>query len=284
MRWFGRSRDVERDHSGWIGDAAWHALVARHAYLDRLDDDERRDLRALCGAFVAGKAFSGAGGLAVSSDMIGTIAVQACLPILRLGLAAYPSFEEIVVYPDDFIVEREIVDGDGVVHAWREPVAGESWEHGPVVLAWSAADRADAAGRPSPFAFNVVIHEFAHKLDMTNGAVDGTPAFSRTLHSGMGADRAARWAAVLADSFDDFCARVEAVERSIPRHVDPDSARADRYFAALPVDAYAATDEGEFFSVTSEAFFVTPAPLRAAYPDWYAALAGYYLQDPLASR
>ncbi len=206
--------------------------------------------------------------------------MQACLPVLELGLDAYPAFDEIVVHPGDFVIEREVVDDDGVVHAWSEAAAGESWRDGPVVLSWDAA-RTASAKRPMPSAFNVVIHEFVHKLDMTNGSVDGMPAFSRRLHAGLSP---ARWRTVLDAAFDDFNARLDAVERAIPRHVDPDSARADRYYAALPLDAYAATDEGEFFSVSGEAFFVAPEPLAAAYPDWYALLRTYYRQDPLAAR
>ena len=275
---FRRHDEPEVDRSDWIDDGRWSSLVAAHPYLAGLGPDAGRRLRSLCGAFVATKAVNGAGGLVVSDAMIEHIVVQACLPILELGVAAYPSFEEIIVYPGDFVVDREIVDEDGVVHAWSETVAGEAWDDGPVVLAWDAADRGAKGNRPSPFAFDVVIHEFAHKLDMTNGAVDGTPAFSRTLHRDI--DRR-RWADVLDAALDDFGVRVETAERSIPRHIDPESARADRYFASLPLDAYAATDEGEFFSVSSEAFFVDPAPLAAAYPDWYALLVAYYRQDPL---
>ena len=281
MRWpFGRAGGTEVDRSDWVDDVGWKALVDSQPFLDRLTDDGRRRLRALCGTFVASKAVSGAGGLVVSHEMVGRIATQACLPILELGPHAYPTFDEIVVYPNDFVVDREVVDADGVVHAWSEPVAGEAWENGPVVLAWDAAVRPGKAGRPSPLAFNVVIHEFAHKLDMTNGAVDGIPAFSRALHPTLDATR---WSDVLHASLDDLEARLDAVERAIPRHIDPESARADRYYAELPVDAYAATDEAEFFSVTSEAFFVTPERLRDAYPDWYALLAAYYRQDPLRS-
>ena len=279
MRWlFGRGDRATVDRSGWIDDAAWAVLVDSQPYLERLDADGRARLRASCGTFLASKAINGAGGLVVDDEIVARIATQACLPILELGPLAYPAFDEIVVYPDDFVVEREVVDADGVVHAWSEAVAGEAWENGPVVLAWDAAARAAKADRPSPFAFNVVIHEFAHKLDMTNGAVDGTPAFVRTLHPTLDVER---WRAVLHASLDDLEARVDAAERAIPRHVDPASARADRYYADLPVDAYAATDEGEFFSVTSEAFFVTPERLRDAYPEWYALLAAYYRQEPL---
>lgn len=277
MGWFGARKAAAVDRLDWIGDAEWSAVVARQPFLARLGADALQRLRALCGGFLATKAVNGAAGLEVTAAMTASIATQACLPILELGLDAYPSFEEIIVYPGDFVVDREIVDADGVVHAWRESIAGEAWEHGPVVLAWDATDRM-AKVRPTPFAFNVVVHEFAHKLDMTNGEVDGTPAFSRKLHAGLDRDA---WTDVLHASFDDFNARLDDVERTIPRHVNPESARADRYFAALPIDAYAATDEGEFFSVSSEAFFVAPEGLKAAYPAWYALLAQYYRQDPL---
>lgn len=292
MRWlFNRSGTPRIEQAQWIADDAWARLLDRHRFLHRLDTVERARLRNLCATFLASKAINGAAGFALTDGMVASIAVQACLPVLELGIEAYPAFVEIIVYPSDFIVDREIVDENGVVHAWTGAIAGESWEGGPIVLAWNAisdecaGERGGSAHRPTPFAFNVVIHEFAHKLDMSNGAVDGMPVFSRALHSTLHSTlREAHWQAVLQASLEDFAARVDAAEASIPSHVDPESARADRYFAALPFDAYAATDEGEFFSVTSEAFFVTPERLVTAYPEWYALLAAYYRQDPLNQR
>ena len=279
MRWLFSRGEAARDTTAWIDDAAWAATLARHAFLERLAADARQRLRALCGAFIASKSINAAAGLTLDETIVAGIAVQACLPVLELGLDAYPRFDEIIVYPSDFVVDREFVDDDGVVHAWTESIAGESWEGGPVVLSWDAAsgERSGKGGRPSPLAFNVVVHEFAHKLDMTNGAVDGMPAFARNAHPTLDADT---WREVLDQTLDDFCTRVDAVEDAIPRHVDPESARADRYYATLPFDAYAATDEGEFFSVTSETFFVQPDRLADAYPRWYALLAAYYRQDP----
>ena len=281
MRWlFNRSAKPELDQARWIADDGWSRLLAGHRFLHRLDAGQSDRLRNLCGNFLASKAVNAAAGLALNDEMVASIAAQACLPVLGLGIDAYPTFDEIIVYPSDFVVDREQVDENGVVHAYTEAISGESWEGGPIVLAWDAAsgERGGNARRPSPFAFNVVIHEFAHKLDMTNGVVDGMPAFSRHLHATL---REQHWRDVLASSLEDFAARVDAAEAAIPRHVDPESARADRYFAELPLDAYAATDEAEFFSVTSEAFFVTPERLIAAYPAWYALLASYYRQDPL---
>lgn len=250
-----------------------------HPFIARRDAATRERLRATSDALLATKAVNGAAGLALDDTIVASIAMQAALPVLELGIDAYPAFDEIIVYPCDFVVDRRIEDEDGVVHEWSEAIAGESWHGGPIVLAWDAASgtRAATTGRPMPHAFNVVVHEFAHKLDMANGAVDGMPAFSSRLHASLD-DR--RWLEVLDASFGDFAARVDAVEASIPRHVDPDSIRGDRYYATLPFDAYAATDEGEFFSVTSEAFFVDDAPLAATYPAWHALLAAYYRQQP----
>ena len=108
------------------------------------------------------------------------IAAQACLPILELGLDWYAGWTGIVVYPGDFRVRRTETDEDGVVHEWDDELAGEAMPGGPVVLSWDAA-----ANDPQ---INVVIHEFAHKLDMLNGAADGVPP----LHPGHGRARPGR--------------------------------------------------------------------------------------------
>jgi Mlc titration factor MtfA (ptsG expression regulator) len=48
----------------------------------------------------------------------------------------------------------------------------------------------------------------------------------------------------------------------------------------LLLDAYAG-DEAEFFAVSSETFFVDPARLQMAFPDWYQQLVAFSRQDPL---
>ncbi|HBO12902.1 MAG TPA: hypothetical protein DD491_08980, partial [Halieaceae bacterium] len=46
------------------------------------------------------------------------------------------------------------------------------------------------------------------------------------------------------------------------------------------IDPYAAESPGEFFAVLSEEFFEAPGRLRAAFPDVYRQLSGFYRQDP----
>jgi Mlc titration factor MtfA (ptsG expression regulator) len=106
--------------------------------------------------------------------------------------------------------------------------------------------------------YNVVIHEFAHKLDMLNGQADGMPA----LHSGIDE---AEWQQTFMTSYDDFCRRVDNDEETI-------------------IDPYASEHPAEFFAVLSESFFELPAVVHREYPELYALLSRYYRQDPLRRK
>jgi hypothetical protein len=201
------------------------------------------------------------------------IAAQACLPVLNLGLGGYRGWTSIVVYPDEFLEPRHITDDAGVVHEYVEPIAGEAWDGGPLLLSWADAQQTTEG-------YNVVIHEFTHKLDMANGEADGLPPFDRRLHAGLDAEH---WRRVLDDAFERMNAELDLIESEMPHDVDPESPAADEYYTRLPLDAYAATDPGEFFAVSSEAFFVAPKRLHDAFPEWYGLLARFFLQDPLAA-
>ena len=86
--------------------------------------------------------------------------------------------------------------------------------------------------------------------DLLDGAADGCPPLSRELHAGL---EARSWMKVLDDTFERFLSELELIESELPEGLDPDSAEADRFYAHLPFDPYAAHDEAEFFAVTSEA-------------------------------
>jgi Mlc titration factor MtfA (ptsG expression regulator) len=236
-----RRRRVLRRHR--IGEALWRDATERLRFIPQTPK-----LRELALLFLAEKEFSGAHGLEVTDPMRVSIAAQACLPVLELGLHWYAGFSGIVVYPGDFRVRRIETDEDGVVHEWDDELAGEAMPGGPVVLSWDAT-----ANDPG---MNVVIHEFAHKLDMLNGEADGLPP----LHAGM--DRAA-WTAAFREAYEGFC---DAVERGKDTWLDP----------------YAAEHPSEFFAVMSEAFFEDPAETRRRYPDVYDQLKLFYRQDPLS--
>ncbi len=234
-----------------IEETQWQDAEYALPFLDRLTPDERQRLRELAGEFIATKQWHGAHGMPLSAAMQLSIALQACLPILNLGLTWYRGWIGIVVYPGDFVIPRQIADADGVVHEYDDPVLGEAWEDGPVLLSWF--DNLDEIGDVS-----IVIHEFAHKLDMSNGAVDGLPA----LHTDMSHTD---WIDAFSSAYADFCRRIDAGE-------------------ATEIDPYAAEHPSEFFAVASEVFFEAPELLIEEYPAVYRQLALFFRQDPLSAN
>ena len=246
----------------------WDELVSHYVFLRALDSTQREALLARTAWILASKTVSAAAGLHMTDRIALAIAAQAALPILNLDPGRYEGWSEIIVYPAGFQIPRKREDEDGVVHEYLEDAAGEAWDGGPVVLSWEdAADDADD--------FNVVIHEFAHKLDLGNGQADGVPPLSHCKPA-----TRKNWVRVLNESFDAFCRRVDAVESQIPPDMDPESEESWTWWSTLPMDPYAATDEAEFFAVSSEVFFVNPTLLANEMPHWYALLADFYQQDP----
>ena len=264
---FGWLRRAARPRTVAIDPALWGRATAPWLFMRGMGPDERERLRTLCEHFVGSKHFSGTHGLEVTDEMQVAIAAQACVLVLELGDAWYEGWSEIIVYPSQFAPEREVVDEAGVVHLTRDAMAGEAWLGGPVVLSYEdVALTGDEQARVA--GYNVVIHEFAHKLDMRHGEPNGFPP----LHAGMSAGA---WKRAFVEAYEDFCAKVDAADR-LP------GARAQAALDALPIDPYAADSPGEFFAVASEAFFETPELLAPAYPAVYGQLRSFYKQDPLA--
>ena len=229
----------------------WQQCVARLPVLSGLASPELVRLRELASLFVRAKSIIGAGGLDVDEDMRVVIAAQACLLILNLGLDYYAGWHEVILYPDTFLVEHREQDAAGVVHESRRALGGEAWGRGPVILSWADAR---PGAYPHGAGSNVILHEFAHKLDMLNGHANGMPP----LHRNMAREE---WTEALAQAYTDFRCAVQQ--------------RRD-----TAIDPYAAESPAEFFAVLSEVFFESPWQLYDRYPAAYRQLALFYRQDP----
>lgn len=246
LAWLKRQR-----HPTPISDELWQESLANLPFIAALDADTKKQLRALTEIFLSDKEFTSAGGLTLTDAMCVSIAAQGCLPILHLGIDCYRDWVGIIVYPDEFVIPRTLEDEYGIVHEYEEVAAGEAWEGGPLLISWHDAQMTSDG-------YNVVIHEFAHKLDMLNGMVDGTPALPPDI------TRKA-WDGTLSAAYEHFCRTVELAA----------STGSD-----MRLDPYGAENPGEFFAVMSETFFSAPHHLREAYPLLYELFAKYYQQDP----
>ena len=228
-------------------------MLRAHPFLAALDDQEGAQLLARSAWLLASKSINGAQGLDVTDAMRLSIAAQASLPILNLTPSLYEGWNEIIVSPP--ASASPLAPGRRRRGArYIEDAAGEAWDGGPVILSWEDAQLSDGS-------FNVVIHEFAHKLDLQAGDADGMPSLAA--HP----DIAPRAWRVLEDSLERFIAALDTVEAAIPPDVDPESEEADAWYGQLPMDPYAATDEAEFFAVSSEHFFVDPGPCATRCPN-----------------
>jgi hypothetical protein len=246
FRKWARRRTLERRA---IPDPLWQSVTGRMPFLSGMSADEAQRLRELATLFLAEKELHGAAGFELTDEMRVAIAAQACLPILNLGLDCYGGWVGVVVYPGEFRVRREEMDESGVMHEWLDELSGEAFPGGPVVLSWEDIDLHDSG-------YNVVIHEFAHKLDALSGDADGMPPAPAGIPE-------SDWRECLKRHYEDFCAWADSHE-------------------TLLFDEYAAEHPAEFFAVMSEAFFTEPQQLNGVYPELYDALQAFYRQDPLA--
>lgn len=229
----------------------WHDATKPLPLVQLLSNKERTRLRLLTSLFLAKKRFNGAHGLIVTNEISLTIATQACLLILHLGIDSYDGWKEIIVYPGPFLVQHKEADDTGVVHNNAHGVSGESWSRGPVILSWQDVEH-DSYQIHS--GHHVVIHEFAHKLDMQTGWANGLPP----LHPDMTIEK---WNQVLTDAW-------EALQDTL-------SQRRHSY-----INAYAAVSPAEFFAVISEYFFTAPTILKHHAPAVFQQLQAYYRQHP----
>jgi Mlc titration factor MtfA (ptsG expression regulator) len=225
------------------------ALIAAWPCLQRLDTTQRSRLRTLTGQILAGFEFHGAGGLEPDRADCLPVAVHAALPVLNRGLDWYRDFRTFILYAEEFEVDIEETDEDGLVHRGRDLRAGEAWELGPVVL--SLADVADSG---QGHGFHVVVHELAHQIDRLSGDIDGAPPLPDGLTP-------ARWKTTMTAAWERLNDDLDAGREPF-------------------LDPYAAESPAEFFAVACEAFFDVPEALRAEEPDLYRLLATLFDQDP----
>ena len=202
--------------------------------------------------FLHEKTFTGVKGFKLDDEKKMIIAIQASLPILHLDMSYYGGWIEIVVYPDTFVIYRNITDNFGLVHDSTIAASGEAWSRGPVILSWTDVISDTFTPRPG---HNVTIHEFSHKLDMLNGRANGMPPLHPNMHRNV-------WTKSLGEAYD-------ILVRKIKNH---------EYTA---INQYASTNPAEFFAVLSETFFTAPEILKQDCPEVYAQLVLFYKQEPL---
>jgi Mlc titration factor MtfA (ptsG expression regulator) len=120
--------------------------------------------------------------------------------------------------------------------------------HGPLLIAWDSAKRSAARANTG---YNVIYHEFAHKIDMADGSADGLPPMAKAQR----------------DRWEEVCRREYEALRDGTN---------DEPF----LNTYGAVNPAEFFAVATEFFFDRPTDMQTRERDLYQVLSEFYNQDP----
>ena len=235
--------------------AEWENILKQNvAHYCLLADDERAHLQELLQVFIAEKYWEGCGDLELIDEIRVTISAQACLLILNLPHNYYENVETILVYPSTVLLpQRKLAFFETALQPIEPevPITGQAFRQGPLILVWDEVLR---GSRHPEGGYNVVYHEFAHKLDMLDGAADGTPPLrSRSEYLD--------WVRICSSEFLRLRREVEHGGESF-------------------LNSYGAVNEAEFFAVATEQFFDQPQAMIKHAPDLYRVLRQYYRQDP----
>jgi len=250
----------KRRHKKWLRDPfpeEWNEILVQNvAHYPALDENEASRLRDFVQIFVAEKNWEGCGGLEMSDEIRVTISAQAGLLVLGLPHQFFKNVRTVLVYPTTIITpDRPLraFELPGEVKRVGIPILGEAQLRGPVLLVWDAVKQ---NARHPDRGHDVVYHEFAHKLDMLDGAADGTPVLASR-------EALARWVDVCAREYNDLRTSVSRNKKTF-------------------LNAYGATNEAEFFAVATEQFFNMPRAMLKEEPALYAVLRDFYHQDTAA--
>jgi Mlc titration factor MtfA (ptsG expression regulator) len=230
----------------------WKKIVQKNVPLyNRLPDSLKQQLQSLVNVFMDEKKFEGCGGLEITDEIKVTIAAQACMLLLNRKAHYFPKLHSILVYPHTYAAKTVYSNGTVTIDG-QSVRLGESWQNGPVVLAW---DSVTGGTRNIADARNVVLHEFAHQLDQEDGSADGAPILEHR-------SSYVAWARVLSKEY-------EALQRKKKKH------------RKAVMSKYGATNPAEFFAVATETFFEKSKQMKKRHPKLYDELKNYYKLDPV---
>lgn len=190
-------------------------------------------------------------GLALTDEMRVTVAIHASLLGLGFDSPPFDRLISVILQPEVYSATKVRQAQPGIeIHSTEERL-GEAWRNGPVLLSWRDVLR---QCRDSPDGRNVVLHEFAHLLDMADADADGIPPLETE-------EQYRTWLDVTQVEFRRLIRHAQLGHRTL-------------------LDWYGTTNTAEFFAVATECFFEQPVEMLDLHPELYSVLRAFYKQDP----
>ncbi len=234
-------------------DASRIAILQKYVTLySKLPQSLREELHGHINIFLDEKKFIGREGIEITDEVRIVVAGNACLLLLQGNKRRFTGFSSILIYPNAYVAHE--VQHDGLITT-EQPSrrAGESWVRGPIVLSWANVHSGSVNAEDG---HNVVIHEFAHKLDEQSGHMNGLPVLNNE------SDYKA-WNKVLSEEYGALHGRAERGVNKV-------------------IDEYGTVSPAEFFAVASESFFEKPVQMKKRLPELYRQLQTFYNIDPVS--
>lgn len=225
--------------------------IWQYSELDRL---QRQRLDAWVRIFINERRWEGCDGLKLNEEMKVLVAGQAGLLVLGHDQWYFDHTPSILIYPQEYTA-RDVPrsTGGGFTIVGDEDRSGEAWYRGPIILSLPGV----IAGAQSPnHGHNLVVHEFAHHLDMIGDRyADGKPPMPN-------AELDQLWDEMVPAEFEKLRRQCSAGFRPL-------------------LSCYGATNMAEFFCVASETFFQLPQSMHQQMPSLYEVFKQFYRLDPI---
>ncbi|MEH6448106.1 MAG: zinc-dependent peptidase [Oleispira sp.] len=170
------------------------------------------------------------------------VAASAIIPVWGFPGWHYFNIESVILLPARFNEQYQY----GLPDSRISGMVGTGVMSGKMVLSKPDLHQGFANSRDKQ---NVGIHEFVHLIDMADGQCDGFP------------ERVAQFE-FSAPWFDFVQHKINEVE-----------------LGKSNINDYAATNQAEFFAVSSEYFFERPKMLQRKHPQLYDYLSDFYQQN-----
>lgn len=240
--------------------AEWDAWLRLNVWqYGHLDESQQRRVREFVCVMFHEKDWVGGNRLLVTDEMRVTVAGQAALMTLGFERPWYfDRLRTIILYKGVYAASPQstsdlIMGGFNLPEEQFDTRLGESWQGGPIVLAWPVVLR---DGQNPDRHRAVVIHEFAHHMDGLDGSTNGAPPMTDFKFE-------KHWFAVTSKEYDRLVELARHGQRTL-------------------LDQYGATNHAEFFAVTCECFFTQPHQLKSEHSELHAVLVRLFGQDPCA--
>lgn len=219
-------------------------LTEKIAFYNTLSDEEKTRFEAEVTDFLRRTRITGIDTKIDETDKV-LVAASAVIPVFGFRDWHYGSITEVLIYPNSFNANFETAGNEKGNERRITGMVGTGAMNGTMILSKQALH---VGFQNETDKQNTAIHEFAHLIDKTDGAIDGIP------ENLLGKQYILPWINLISKEIKQINAN-----------------KSD-------INPYGATNQSEFFAVVSEYFFEQPELLQRKHPELYSMLERIFSQ------